>query len=177
MDAVPFQPVEPLRPTVLQRLLGRKPPANALVALVDRLRAADSPRDVSPDVVDSLSREYGIDIRSLFRHHLEGLYRAYLLYCLTDRRLSSEELADLDHLRRLFGLDPAAVETIQRNVSRQLYLRSVDEVLADGTVDPDEREFLRRLRDDLEIPESIAENILEVKRRQMQARDKRRGRP
>lgn len=172
----PFRPVQPLRPTLLQRLLGRQPPANALAMLIARLRDADSPRDVSSDVVDAIGHSHGIDVRSMFRHELEGLYREYLLFCLTDRRLSHEELLDLEHLRSIFGLEPAAVEVVQRTVARQLYLKSVDDVLADGTVDPDEREFLRRLRQDLSIPESIADNILDVKRRQLEAREKKRRR-
>jgi hypothetical protein len=176
MTPSPFHDVEPLRPTLLQRLLGRKPPANALVTLIRRLRAADSPRAVSPADMDAIGREHAVDLRRLFRPDLEGLYREYLVYCLTDSRLSTEELADLEHLRSLFGLDAGTVETVQRNVARQLYLGSVDEVLADGTVDPEEREFLRRLRTDLSIPEAVAENILEVKRRQREAREKRRRR-
>lgn len=170
----PFTPVEPLRPTLLQRLLGRKPAANALVTLIDRLCEVATPRAVSAAEVDAIGKDHGVDLRRLFHEDLEGLYREYLVYCLTDRRLSTDELADLEHLRVMFGLDQAAVETVQKNVARQLYLRSVDEVLADGTVDPDEREFLLRLRQDLSIPESIAENILDVKRRQMEAREKRR---
>jgi hypothetical protein len=172
----PFHPVQPLRPTLLQRLLGRQPPANALALLIMRLRESESPRAVSSDVVDAIGRAHRVELRSMFRHELEGLYRDYLLFCLMDRRLSHEELSDLEHLRSIFGLDPAAVEVVQRNVARQLYLKSVDEVLADGTVDPEEREFLRRLRQDLSIPESIAENILEVKRQQLEAREKRKRR-
>jgi hypothetical protein len=124
--------------------------------------------------VDGICRDYGVNVRSLFRHELERLYREYLVYCLTDRRLSAEELADLEHLRSLFGLDAETVETVQRNVARQLYLKSVDEVLADGTIDPEEREFLLRQRTNLSIPEAIAENILDVKRRQREARERRR---
>jgi hypothetical protein len=174
MTPSPFHDIEPLRPTLLQRLLGRKPPANALATLIRRLRAASSPRAVSPSDVDAIGRDHGVNVRKLFRQELEGLYREYLLHCLTDRRLSTEELADLEHLRSLFGLDAETVETVQRNVARQLYLKSVDEVLADGTIDPEEREFLLRQRTDLSIPEAIAENILDVKRRQRAAREKRR---
>jgi hypothetical protein len=172
--AAPFRRVEPLKPTLLQRLLGRKPPANALAALIERLCEAESVRAVSPAEIDTLGGAFGIDVRNLFRHDLERLYREYLVYCLTDRHLSNEELIDLEHLRTLFGLDRDTVLAVQRNIARQLYLKSVDGVLADGTVDADEREFLRRLREDLSIPESIAENILEVKKRQMEARDKKR---
>jgi len=176
MPCPPFRHVEPLRRTLLQRLLGHEPPANALVALIDRLCDADSPGDVSPADVDAIGRDFRIDIRTRFRHELESLYRDYLLFCLTDRHLSYDELSNLEHLRTLFGLDSAAAQSIQRAVARHLYLQSVDDVLADGTIDPEEREFLFRLRENLAIPASIADNILDVKQRQRRAREERHGR-
>lgn len=171
-----FRPLPYVRPTLLQRLLGRRPAANALATLVDRLRSADSPRRVTPAEVEGIGRDFGVDIPKLFHHQLQDLYRDYLLFCLTDRRLSDDEVADLEHLRVLFDLDKPTVQTIQRNVSRRIYLKSVDEVLADGTVDPAEREFLHRLQTELSIPEAVADNLLDVKRRQMQARERKRKR-
>jgi hypothetical protein len=44
-------------------------------------------------------------------------------------------------------------------------------VLADGTIDENERDFLRRLQDHLAIPESVAENIVDIKQRQQRVRN------
>jgi hypothetical protein len=172
MDS-PFHPVTRVRPTLLQRLFGRQPPANALVTLIDRLRTADSVQAVRDAELDALGREYRIDIRTTFHHDLTGLYREYLVYCLTDRHLSNDELADLEHLRSLFSLDAAAIDAVHRTVARQLYLKSVDEVLADGAVSSEERAFLQRLRKDLAIPEAIADNMLDVKRSQLEAKSRK----
>lgn len=173
MAASPFSPLEPEKPTLTQRLLGRSPARNALIELHGMLRAAASPREVSSEDVARIGRAHGVDIGASFRGDLERSYREYLLFCLTDRRLSEEEVADLDHLRMLFRLDARTCEAIQRNVARQVYLRSVGDVLADGTIDPAEREFLRTLQEHLAIPQSIADNILEVSEQQYRSRNRR----
>lgn len=173
MSSSPFRQLERRKPTWSQRLFGRKPVQNAFVELLDTLRRAASPREVTADDVARIEAAYGIDIRAMFRSELVQTYRDYMLFCLTDRRLSDDELADLAHLSKLFGFDAATCEAIHRNVARRVYLRSVNEVLADGTIDASEREFLRRLREHLEIPQSIADNILEVKERQYRSRTQR----
>ena len=61
-------------------------------------------------------------------------------------------------LLHFVGLDEEIVDAIHRNVARQVYLRSVNEVLADGTIDAREREFLAMLRAQLGVPDSIASN-------------------
>ena len=100
----------------------------------------------------------------------ERVYREFLRTCLVDHRLSDEELSDLEHLRGILGLEESRVALIHRRVAREVYSRSADEVVADGRVDEEERRFLTELRDRLEIPHPIAENILEVKARQQRAR-------
>ena len=100
----------------------------------------------------------------------ERVYREFLRTCLVDHRLSAEELSDLEHLRSILQLDEARVSLIHRGVAREVYSRSVEEVVADGRVDEEERHFLTELRDRLEIPHPIAENILDVKARQQRAR-------
>jgi hypothetical protein len=173
MSRLPFTRITPQRRTLVEWLLQRRPPGNAVVALIDTLNAADSPRRVTDDAIAAIERTYGVSFRKQFRGDLERLYREYLLFCLTDRQLSDDELADLAHLGRLLGLDSDVCDAIQRNVTRQVYLRSVAEVLADGTIDEHEREFLRRLQEQLSIPPAVAENIVDVRERQVRSREYR----
>lgn len=172
MNPSPFSRREPIRPTLFQRLLRRQPPGNALVAVLHSFEVAASPADVSSARMEQIAAEYGVDPRIAFRSDLERMYREYLVHCLVDRRLSEDEVANLDHLRALFGLDANTCDAIHRNVARQIYLKSVAEVLADGTIDEDEREFLARLREQLAIPEAVAENIVDMKRRQYESRNR-----
>ncbi len=100
----------------------------------------------------------------------ERVYREYLRTCLVDHRLSDEELLDLAHLRSVLELDDRVITRVNRQVAREVYSRSVEDVIADGRIDEHERHFLLELRARLEIPEPIADNILEVKKRQRLAR-------
>lgn len=162
-------------PTLAQRLLGRRHPANALLELRTALAEADSPLDVPVEEVDALVDRFGFDVRRRFRPELLDLYRSYLIHCLRDRHLSERETGELRHLADLFGLSVANCDLIVRKVAREVYLRSVDEVLEDGAVDADERRFLGRLRAHLKIPDDVAENIEEVRGRQLRNRRDRRG--
>jgi hypothetical protein len=159
-------------------VLGRPQPRQALVTLVDRLVEADSPRRISADDVTEIGRRNGTDLPRDFRTELEHLYRDYLLYCFTDHQLSDDELADLAHLESIFQLEPATCDVIHRHVARQLYFKSVSEVLADGTISADERAFLQQLQQQLGLPAALAENISDVRERQVNsARRNPRKRP
>lgn len=166
MDASPFDRREPEPPTLLQRILGRSPPENALVELVNLL-AGRAPSDFpGPDEVQAIGRRYGVTLAERFGEELEGLYRTFVLHCLEDRRFSEEEITAAGRLAEALGLSARRCAVIQRQVARTVYLRSVEEVLADGEVDPGERAFLKELQRSLGIPADQAENMLEVRRRQ-----------
>jgi hypothetical protein len=167
---LPFRPTEPLPPTLLQRLRGRRPPRNALIELVNQLAESPSVEEITPDRIDGIERKHRVNLRESFRSELEGLYRDFLLHCLEDRHLSEEELAAACHLADVFGLVPARRDLIQRQVVRSIYLGSVEDVLADGTVDAQERVFLGWLRERLGIPEDAANNMLEMRERRVRER-------
>jgi Chloroplast envelope transporter len=166
----PFSRPRPERRTLVQRLFRRTTSRNAIVDLIALFDAAGSPRDLTPADVAGIATRHGVNLQTGFRSDLERMYREFIVHCLMDRRLSADEIADIEHLRLLFGLDGATCDAIQRNVARQIYLKSVGEVLADGTIDEGERTFLAQLREQLAIPEAVAENIVEVKRRQYESR-------
>lgn len=159
------------RPRLVDRVLRRRPAAHAFIELNNLLAGASDPREVSEEHVEAICRSYGIDVRSTFAARCRNLYRDYLLWCLTDQRLSDEELACLAHLATLLRLDSTTTAAIHRTVTRTVYLRSVEDVLDDGEVDEEERLFLARLSEHLEIPAGMAENILEMRRRQLEVRN------
>ena len=169
--AAPFQSLAPERPRLLERALRRQPAANAFVELNNLFASARDLREIDEGDVERIGRSYGLDVRGTFGARCQQLYRDYLLWCLTDRRLSAEELATLAHLATLLRLDAGTTAGIHRSVTRSVYLRTVEEVLADGDVSAAEREFLARLGQHLDIPEGGAENMLEVRRRQIERRN------
>lgn len=166
----PFVEKRAVRLTIVQRLMRRGSVDAALVA-VNNLFARAGVQAVHTADLDAIFVRYRVADADRRTRQLERFYREYLLYCFADRRLSEDELADLDHLRRILGLDEEIVDAIHRNVARQVYLRSVNEVLADGTIDARERAFLAMLRAQLGVPDSIASNIEDMKERQYRSRN------
>lgn len=163
--ATPFDIQPATKTSFLQRLRGRRPVENAFVEVNNLLARVDRVRSVSHDQLEAIARTYGVDLSERFAGGFEKLYRDYLVFCLSDRRLTEEEVADLAHLQRILGLTTECVDTIHRRVAREVYFRTIDEVLEDGTVDERERTFLRQLRTRLAIPDEMAENMLEMKLR------------
>jgi len=167
----PFLPLTQARPRLLDRVLRRRPAANAYVELNNLLAGARDLHDIEESDVERICRAYAIDVRGAFGARCRQLYRDYLTWCLTDRRLHDDELSNLAHLATLLRLDATTTSGIHRSVTRTVYLRTVEEVLADGDISEAEREFLARLGDQLDIPEGSAENMLEMRRRQIERRN------
>ena len=164
----PFLSIERERPGLLERMLRRKPATHAFVELNNLFAGAGDPSAISEEDVERICRGYGFDVRRTFAARCQKLYRDYLSWCLTDRHLSDDELANLAHLAALLRLDATITTAIQHAVTRGIYLRSVEDVLADGETSEAERAFLRRLSEQLRIPSGTADNIYDMRRRQIE---------
>jgi hypothetical protein len=161
----PFERLRIESPSFIRRVLNRYPRQNAWVEVNNLLADAESVRDVRPEQVARIADRYRIPMRGEFVARLERLYRDYLVFCLADARLTDEEQADLAHLKRILRLNDRAVHAIHETVSQQIYAQSVDAMLADGRIDPAEREFLNALQLHLAISGFVVDRILENRRR------------
>lgn len=146
-------------PSLLDRARRRPPKDGALVELENRLASATSPREVSAEEVSALSQRYEVDMPRTFSKQFERMYERYAAQRLVDRHLDESELADLRHLKLLFGLTDARVDVIHNRLAQALYHEDIRAAVADGRIDPDERRALERLREELRLPDSLAERI------------------
>lgn len=151
----------PLRRTIVQRLRGRRPRENAHIEINNLLAASASVRDVQRADIDRICELHRTTLSGPLAGRFERLYRDYLAYCLEDRHLSSDELADLAHLQKLLRIDAETALGIHEHVARQVYSQSIAEVLDDGVIDAAERDFLGRLQQELAISGRAAHRILE----------------
>ena len=162
--AGPFTEVQPTLATRVRRLLRRHTVDDAVLLINNRLASAGV-RAITVVELERVRRTHRI-AEPEFRSRLEHFYRDYLVHCFEDAHLAEDEIRDLEHLRQTLGLAPETVDVIHRTVMRRVYARSVEQVLADGSIDERERAFLARLREHLALPAEIAENIEEIKERQ-----------
>lgn len=159
----PFNPQPATRPGLLSRILGRRARENAVIEINNLLARSSGVRDVRFQQVEAICTAYGVDLYRDFTARVERLYRDYLNYCLADRHLSDDELAELHHLKKVLGLSEQATADIHDFVAKQVYCESVTEVLSDGRIDETERAFLRRLQENLELPDRLAHKIVDMK--------------
>lgn len=160
----PFVRQAPPRFARLRRLLRRRATAAARVDL-NNLFVGRSPRSVTQAEVDALCHRHRVDLRRDLGATAERLYRAFLAHCLDDCHLGTDELCDLAHLQRILGVNDRTADAIHDYVARRVYSEGVADALEDGRIDPNEREFLHRLQQHLELPDRIAAKIMESKQR------------
>jgi hypothetical protein len=77
-------------------------------------------------------------------------------------------------LKKILQLTDADTAAVHDTASRAVYGRAIEEVLADHRLDPDEERFLQHLRQELEIPQSVAEQLYEEGTQQARQRFLRR---
>lgn len=160
--AEPFRPA-PARTGFGQALRSKR--VSTMEAIEDLLAQCESLRQVTVESVDGICEAHGVDLESRFPSDRKDLYRRYLAYCLDDKILTEEENADLEHLRNLLHLGPEEVIPVHDEMAREVYGKAIQEVLADLEIDADEEAFLRRLRGDLKLSDTVAADLLERGRR------------
>jgi hypothetical protein len=148
--------------TFLQRVMGQRPKENAFVE-INNLFAQRPVRSVSISDIEKIAESYNVNVFKKFQVSLAGLYRDYLVQCLSDKVLTNEEIKDLLHLKHALGLNDKIITKIHGEVTESIYSKSVDEAIADGRLDPDEKAFLDKLQEELKLPQEIAQRIYSTK--------------
>lgn len=151
------------------RLFGRK--RTAALQDVERLLAeCDELREVSVEQVAEVAARHGVTLDRKYRAACRDLYRRLLRQCLDDHELTDAERADLAHLKTILGLEREDITAVHEQTAHAVYGKAVETVLQDHQVDPDEAEFLGRLRAELELPDTVAESVYEQEERRARHR-------
>ena len=140
------------------RLFGRKRAA-ALRELDGMLAECASVRDVTAADVAQVTARHGVTSDRKYRGACRDLYRRFLKQCLDDHRLSGNERGELAHLKAILGLHGEDITAVHEETARAVYGKAVEKVLEDHLVDPEEAQFLSCLRQDLELPNRVAEGL------------------
>lgn len=126
----------------------------------DLLARARRVSEVDPEQVAAVARSHGVDLGRRLRTARLGLYRRFFEQCLRDQTVSDEERRELAHLRRLLQLEDGDIARLHEEVAVAVYGDAVDRVLEDHRLDPEEEDFLRKLRDELVLSDELAERLL-----------------
>ena len=156
----PFTIQPSLKPGLLDRVLRRRSQAaSALREINNLLACAPRPSGVSHEDLCRIAEAYQLDPSLRCARQLQEMYATYLQHCLSDWPMSDEEVEDLAHLKRLFGLSDTEVGQIHDQVAERVYGESVAAAMADGRLSAEEHAFLRKLRTELRLSDEIANQI------------------
>jgi len=168
--AQPFETRHAEEDGVLSRVPGRRSRAAAVRDLESLLAGATRVRDVTLECVKQVGARHGVDLGGQLRTARRNLYRRLFEHCLADYMLSDREVEDLTHLRAILRLEDADIARIQDRVAQDVYGNAVAMVLDDDEVDDEEKAFLKRLREDLDVSEFHASRMYEEELRRAQQR-------
>lgn len=155
MDGFARVPLE--QPGFVGRLLGRRPKQNALRAIHNSL-ADHAPRELTAADVENVLSEYELP-RNEAADGLRTLYRTALEYRVRDLRLSDEEMADLQHLRYVPGLEEAVANGVESELLREKYRNALKSAIADGHLSEAERATLDAVAVNFSLPADVKASI------------------
>ncbi len=133
--------------------------AAAFEAIENLLANADSVFTIRHENIAEICNVIGIDLPRKFASERKDLYRRYVLYCLDDRAISEQENAELTHLCKLLYLDDQDAAAVHDEVAEEVYGKAIQDVLADLEIDAEEEAFLRRLRGELRVSDTLAAKL------------------
>lgn len=154
--------MEPFR-VQTQSESGRLTAAGFVVEINNLLAAVPSPSQLSQVDIEAVTNRCLPDVaQSQIYEKLSGLYRAYLEYCLVDKKLSQEEIKSLQHLKKVFLLSDKTVKSVTSELVSRIYMAELQTVLEDGVITSDEATFLMKLRRDLVLDSESAEKLYDT---------------
>jgi tellurite resistance protein len=158
-----FLPSNYIPRTFWQKLTGRQPPENALRELVNHLSAASAVTGVSLRMPDIISAKYKFDFREQFRSELEQLLITFINAVLADGEYTAQEQEEVEHLRRLFGVNEERYASLWIASASRFYGELVADTIQDGTITADERAWLSEAARSLGLPDSLCTRIYHEK--------------
>jgi hypothetical protein len=158
--AFPFnqQPIQ--KPGFIRRLLKIPLRSNALVELNNALASVDHVQEVTLDALSEINSTYKTDIHRTFHAELAQVYRGFLSFHLTEKKMGKRELDEVWHLKRLFGIGDTEHETIYQEATVECYKHKLSDVLKDGSISAEEKSHLERLSAFLKIPEETRQRVV-----------------
>ena len=155
---LPFKQHAPLAPrSWWQRAFRRSLPLQAGSA-IEHLLAERGEGEIWPAEISRILEGYGV-AGAEARRVLVTLWREALEAFLHDDALSADEIAYLAHLRRALGISEDEAIAAEQKLVHPRYSRAIQHVLADGQLEPRERESLERLGDTLQLSPTIRREL------------------
>lgn len=147
------------RPNLLQRIFRLQPKENALIEMNNLFARTEKIEDVSLEDLFEIAAHYGVDLHKKFNKELRQIVANYLRNCLEDLTVDGQELKNIKHLVRVFGINAYEFSKIRNEVSESIYAAKVQDVISDGKVTEREKDALMRLQKYFNLSEEATQKI------------------
>ncbi|GMU85918.1 MAG: hypothetical protein AMXMBFR48_11600 [Ignavibacteriales bacterium] len=146
-----------------QKESGRLSVSGVITEINNLLAAVADPFQLSQVDIEAITNRCKPDVSqcNIFEK-LTAIYRQYLEYCLVDKKLSQEEIKNLQQLKKVFLLSDKTVKALTSELVSSIYMAELHTVLEDGVITSDEASFLMKLRRDLVLDSDTAERLYDT---------------
>ena len=153
-----FQNISLSEISFFQKLFKQFPQENAVIEL-NNLLASNPILNISENDIAEIEKNYNLSLLKEFKLNLEEFYAVYLNFCLGDKILNDDEFKKLNHLKHLLNLDSKTIEKIHAKIGEIIYKKTFQEVVADGKLTEQEKDFLVKIENTLKLPKELTDKI------------------
>lgn len=149
-----------ISPSFFQKIFKIVPKINFLIELENLLAENESNiLSVSPSDVENLKNKYKVKDGS-FKEERQALLEKYLVFCVSDSRLSDDEKKQLSFLcHEVLGLDNDYLSSRISDLGASIYRGKVQSVISDDVLTDSEREKLKTLRAEFNLTDENGKDI------------------
>ena len=147
--------------TLTQKLLGKEPRENGFIKLNNLLAQQHNLQQLPQEEVDHILDRYDIQLRRKEdNEHTRKFYEQLLRSTLKHKQTNNTRLNELQHLKQLFNLSDKDLSLAHQNIIKTIFKQDVKPILSKKTKPiPTELQFLRKLKDQLLLPDELAKRI------------------
>lgn len=153
-----FQVRSLIKPSFMQKLLGQKPEENAIIEF-NNLLATKNILDITQIDISEIENRYSLTLSTEFPLNLQEFYAVYLNYCHCKNPFGVNQYPEINHLEQILKLDYQSINIIQQKIGSLTYRRNFEQAITNGRLTPIDKESLDKLKEVLQLTNTIAENI------------------
>ncbi len=142
----------------MQKLLGQKPEENAIIEL-NNLLATKNILDITQADIKEIENRYLLTLSIEFPLNLQEFYAVYLNHCYCLNPFVASQSPELNHLEHILNLDLQSTNTIRQKIGSLTYRQNYEKAISNGRLAPKEKESLDKLKEVLQLTNTIAESI------------------